>query len=199
MSAISNKDIIHEAAKLFFKYGIQGVTVDYITFSLGISKKTFYDHYANKSDLVEQIVKEFIARIDIEIQAVKLQKDEIDRIFALYSFILKHFSPCSISFIYDIQKYYPNINTLFENYRVNVLTPLIVELLNDGKAEGIFDKNIDTDVIISMHWKRLSNIIERKILPEKSLLDPVFAQLIKTSIIGITTLKGHELILQKFG
>jgi len=199
MSTLSNKDILNEAAKLFFKYGIQSVTVNDITNSLGISKKTFYEHYSNKSDLVEQIVNEFVGRIDGVVQEVNRQKDGIDRIMVLYSFILKHFSPCSVSFIHDIQKYYPNINILFENYRVNVVNHLLIELINDGKAEGIFDKNIDTDVIISTHWKSLSNIIERKLLPQKNLLDPVFMQLIKTSIISITTLKGHELITQKFG
>jgi len=199
MSTLSNKDISIEAAKLFFKFGIHSVTVDDITNSLGISKKTFYEHYSNKSDLVEQIVKEFIARMDFVIEKVKRQKDVIDRIMVLYSFILKHFNPCSVSFIHDIQKYYPNIDILFENFQVNVVNRLLIELINDGKAEGVFDKNIDTDVIISIHEKNLRNIIERKLLRQNNLLDPIFTQIIKISIISITTLKGHELFIQKFG
>jgi AcrR family transcriptional regulator len=199
MSTLSSKDIMKEATKLFFKFGVQSVTVDDITNTLGISKKTFYEHYSNKSDLVEQIVNDIILSMDYVVEEIKKQNDCIDQIMMLYSFIVKLFSPCSVSFIHDIKKYYPSMTILFDRYKENVVDILLTDLIEAGKREGIFNINIDTDVIISTHWKYISNIIERKLLPRKNLLDPVFIQLIKTNIISITTIKGHELITQKYG
>ena len=45
--------IIHNASELFITYGFKSVTMDDIANKLGISKKTIYQHFENKTKLVE--------------------------------------------------------------------------------------------------------------------------------------------------
>lgn len=43
--------ILKKASELFIKYGFKNVTMDEIANDLGISKKTIYVYYENKSEI----------------------------------------------------------------------------------------------------------------------------------------------------
>jgi len=190
--------IIEEAKMQFFRYGIKSVSVDDITYTLSISKKTFYENFANKNELVEVIALDFLKQTRDRLDMVMQQKDVIDKIILLYSFLLDQFKKCNTSFIYDIKKYYPDIFKVFDEFKDNALKNLFVTLIEEGKKEELFIQDIDEEVIFKMHWKRFNNIIERELLPNKDLFDPVFSKIMKLSLIGISTLKGHQIIEDKF-
>ena len=82
---------------------------------------------------------------------------------------------------------------MFEDFKDDVVKNFLSDIINKGKEQGLINKDIETNVIILTHWQRITNIIERSMLPNRNIFDPVFMQLIKVSIIGITTVKGHEL------
>jgi len=190
--------IINEAAKQFFKFGIQSVSVDDICYAISISKKTFYEHFANKSELVEQIANDFLQKTQKITDDIMKKEDVIDKMLLLYSSLLKQFKNCNAAFIYDIKKYYPDIFKVFDQYKDNALKNLLISLINEGKREGVFIEDFDAEIIFTMHWKRFNNIIERELLPQKNLYDPIYIQMMKVSLIGISTLKGHQLIEEKF-
>jgi AcrR family transcriptional regulator len=196
---METKNKITDAAeKLFFKYGITSISVDDITHELSISKKTFYENFANKSDLINQITMGFLRKIDKVLDDIENQEGIIDKIIALYTFLLELFKTCNASFIYDIKKYYPDIFKMFDEYKDNILKKLVIALINKGKKDEVFVDDFEPDIIFSMHWKRFNNIIERELLPQKKLFDPVFQKMIRSSLIGISTLKGHKIIDEKF-
>jgi AcrR family transcriptional regulator len=61
MEAISKKQdqIIQAGRSLFWKYGIKRVSVEEICLEAGVSKMTFYKHFANKTSLALYILKQF--------------------------------------------------------------------------------------------------------------------------------------------
>jgi len=196
---METKNKITDAAeKLFFKYGISSVSVDDITHELSISKKTFYEKFANKSELINQIAMGFLIKTDKVLDDIENKEDVIDKIIALYTFLLELFKTCNATFIYDIKKYYPDISKVYDEYKDNTLKNLLIEFINKGKRDGVFVEDFESDIIFSMHWKRFNNIIERELLPQKKLFDPVFQKIIRSSLIGISTLKGHNIIDEKF-
>ena len=52
--------IREQAKQLYFKYGIRSVSMDDIAVGLGMSKKTIYQYFADKDELVDAIVEEDI-------------------------------------------------------------------------------------------------------------------------------------------
>ena len=194
----TKNEIINAAEKLFFKYGISSISVDDITHELSISKKTFYENFTNKSELINQIAMGFLIKTDKVLDDIENKEDVIDKIIALYTFLLELFKICNATFIYDIKKYYPDIFIMFDEYKDNALKNLLIEFINKGKRDGVFVEDFEPDIIFSMHWKRFNNIIERELLPQKELFDPVFQKMIRSGLIGISTLKGHKIIDEKF-
>ena len=48
-------DILSTAATLFLNLGFKGVTMDDIAHEMGISKKTIYEHFDHKTELVQEV------------------------------------------------------------------------------------------------------------------------------------------------
>ena len=49
--------IVEEAALLFRTYGIRAVTMDMIASNLGISKRTIYENFRDKDELLVHVMK----------------------------------------------------------------------------------------------------------------------------------------------
>jgi peptide/nickel transport system substrate-binding protein/oligopeptide transport system substrate-binding protein len=62
---VETRNRIREQAKqLYFKYGIRSVSMDDIAVGLGMSKKTIYQYFADKDELVEQFLNNIYMRAD---------------------------------------------------------------------------------------------------------------------------------------
>jgi AcrR family transcriptional regulator len=197
MSTNKNK-IVKACFNLFIKYGIKSVSVDDISCSLGISKKTFYQYYKNKDSVIEDVANEFINNNSFANREIlKEEIDVIDKILKIYKHILEQFHNCNPVFMYDIEKYYSDIYKLFTDFREEELHYVIINLLKQGKNEGIFRSNLDEEMIFDLHMKRMNLIIRKILFPEMNSDITVFFNTMVISLIGISTIKGHELIQEK--
>ena len=74
--------ILGKAEELFMQYGIRSVSMDDIANSLGMSKKTLYQYYADKDELVDSVVESHILMIQTD--CVSSRKDANDAIHEIY-------------------------------------------------------------------------------------------------------------------
>ncbi|MBK7479816.1 MAG: TetR/AcrR family transcriptional regulator [Bacteroidales bacterium] len=198
MSTDVKKRIIQNCSELFYKYGIKSISVDDISFNVGISKKTFYEYFETKNDVVKAIAIEFINKSRLlNKDIIEEKKDVFYKLMKIYKKMLSQFNTCNPSFIYDIKKFYPEVYELFIEFRDKELDYMITTLIKQGKEEGLFRENIDEKIIYKLHLNRINSIIEGSLLPEKTIADPVFFEFILINLIGITTIQGHEILEKK--
>jgi len=183
---------------LFFKYGIRSISVDDISHHLGISKKTFYQFFKNKDDVIKVVSIDFIKQnLLANRRIIEDNTNVIEKILKIYKHLLEEFHTCNPRFLYDIKKYHSDIYELFTEFREKELGFIITNLLKQGKEEGIFRADLDEKMIFSLHIRRINSIISGTLLPERNITDPVFFQAMIISLIGISTIKGHKLIDKK--
>lgn len=196
--SISRDEITNACLILFYKYGIKSISVDDIAHHLGISKKTFYQFFKNKNQAIEIISKDFINQNLLENRKIiNENSDVIFKILKIYKQILERFHTCNPRFLYDIKKYHQDIYQLFADFREKELRFMITNLLRQGKEEGIFRDDLDEKMIYDLHVRRMNSIIDGNLLPDKYIGDPVFFDTMIISLIGISTIKGHEQIQKK--
>ncbi len=58
----SKEKLIRGAEELFMKYGLRSVSMDDIARHLGISKKTIYQHFADKDEVVATVAQSHMRR-----------------------------------------------------------------------------------------------------------------------------------------
>jgi AcrR family transcriptional regulator len=87
----TKKKILEETERLFFRYGIRNITMDDIARQLTISKKTLYEYFHDKDELVYDVLK---AHIEIDkkemSEAQHAAKDALEEIVKVSEVIKKY-------------------------------------------------------------------------------------------------------------
>jgi TetR/AcrR family transcriptional regulator, cholesterol catabolism regulator len=100
--------IIAKAREQFFRYGVKSVTMDDIASELGISKKTIYQHFEDKDDIVHQMMQIEMANDKCEWEDLeKVSKNIIEKSVKSMDFFKQAFTEINPSAFFDIKKYHP--------------------------------------------------------------------------------------------
>jgi len=191
---MEKKEILDKVCLLYKNYGIKSITMDDAARHLGISKKTLYQHFSDKTHLVkEAVLAEVSSRLDKLAILNRQQTNAIEDLLDYYKIQLNLILDYKPNFIYDLKKYYPDI---YENYvrikRENILKGT-KQNLEKGKKEGLFRKDLDVDIISRLLLMRIEGMIHSGIFNTQELLSPkVFTELFYYHIYGIVSDKGKD-------
>lgn len=193
------KSILEKVRHLYIRYGIKSVTMDDVSHELGISKKTLYQHVADKNDLVFKV-------FDLEINdsstkfvcCYSTNSNAIEQLFDVHKWVvsrMKEYSPVSD---YDLKKYYPDIYRKLERVRKDRMFEFVVRNMQKGKEEGLYRDDLDVDIISKIHVSRIQNTFDSELLTneEKTSLK-VFYEFFVYHIRGIASEKGIRLLEEK--
>ena len=103
--------IINKATSLFLTLGFKSVTMDDIANDLGISKKTIYTYFDNKTSLVEAGTTHLFKKITDGIKDIKTKSlDPITELHDIKIFLMNSLKGEKTSPYHQLQKYYPSIH-----------------------------------------------------------------------------------------
>jgi TetR/AcrR family transcriptional regulator, cholesterol catabolism regulator len=192
--------IITEAFGLFGKSGIRSVTMDQIANYLGISKRTLYENFKDKNELLAEGIEHF--RKIMHAEAANLLKNSSNVIEGIY-FIGRHGEKMRKSvnplFFEDIRKYYPEIHAgLSEKTRYSEYS-IMRSLIRKGMNDGVFNKSLNPD-IVNEFWHEIMNIFmnEETFPRDRYTQEDLIKNMIMPYLIGISTEKGKGLIEKYF-
>ncbi|OQB59727.1 MAG: HTH-type transcriptional repressor KstR2 [Bacteroidetes bacterium ADurb.Bin145] len=188
--------IIEAAALMFRTYGIRAVTMDMLANELGISKRTIYEKFRDKDELLAGVLKWMaVKQKEAVVKVFGESENVIAAIFRLFDMMCEHFQNMSPAFRLDMEKYYNNIvKNLIESgelpYSANN-----IDMLKRGIKEGIFRKDIDIDLINQCLNEVLRMPGEKDIYrSENNSNRNIFRDFYVNYLRGISTQKGLELI-----
>ena len=79
--------IIADSEALFMKYGIKSVSMDDIAKRLGISKKTIYQHFSTKKDLLIRVLQRHTAQEQCEIENIRNKVIRENKVFIVVNLV----------------------------------------------------------------------------------------------------------------
>jgi len=169
-----NKDTLIEqifckAEYLFINVGIRNTTMDDLASELGISKKTLYKTIDNKADLIHKCLLFDINRKEEEL--FKLQKDSkdaLDEMLKIGTQIFVSIGRYKISVVHDLMKFYPESWQLITKHKENFTKKIIEDNLKKGIAQGIYRKDINTDMYAKFFIYGTDNCLDMQIFPEEA-------------------------------
>ncbi|WP_421921014.1 TetR/AcrR family transcriptional regulator [Marinifilum sp.] len=195
-------DIIEVCWELFFQFGIKSVTMDDIACKLGISKKTIYQHFNNKNDLVEQALEWQINHPSFSFQSMEVSHlNAIDQYIAFYKFVISQIENSCDSMMYDLRKYYPRI---WNKFHLTTLAKFQKELflnLKKGTEEGLFRPEMNIEWISKTIARFYMNMAESdSIIIEKDDMANIdyHKELVLYHLHGICTSNGIEYVKNNF-
>lgn len=191
--------ILEKAHELFHRYGIRSVSMDDIAAQLGMSKKTLYQYYVDKDELVNAV-------LDASMNASKEQcvacfekgENAIHEVFLSFDVIESMLTNMNSSLIFDMQKYHPSAFRKFQDFRQKFLYKLIRDNLERGIEEGLYRDDFDVEILSRFRLYSMLVSFDPEVFPSgKNNLVHIEQQLLEHFVNGIASAKGLKLI-QKY-
>ncbi len=192
--------IIEEATDMFFRSGIKAITMDDIARELGISKRTIYELFRDKDELLRECMAYADRKYEEERELVIMESENaISEVFGLMRmgiYALKTVNPLMVS---DMKKYHHEIfKEVLEVGREKQIAQ-IRENLRKGIRQELFRENIDVEVVSILLNAQLQIVSDDTVFPEKQFSRVVvFENVVINFFRGISTQKGIELIDRYF-
>lgn len=184
--------ILHKASELFLTLGVKSVTMDDLAERMAISKKTIYEFYANKYDLIKATTEFIFEKVICEIDGIcnKDKQNPIQNLFEINQYIHQKLKEDNNT-EFQLQKYYPDIyETLYEK-KFNVVIEGITENLEKGIAMGLYRKDINIHVISRFYFNGTSTLKNPQIFPiEEYRVSELIHEYLVYFIRAIATPKG---------
>jgi AcrR family transcriptional regulator len=174
------------------KNGIRSVSMDDISKELGMSKKTIYQYFANKTELVEKVLGFMLEKDKLQcIGDDKSKMNAIDFLLAVsrnVSVQLKDLNPINA---YELQKYYPTIYRDFIIKKRDHVFAQVKQNFAQGIAEGIYRNDLDIDLVARLYIQKLVDVHDPEFLSSVNFgFEKVFQVMFDNHIRGIANAEG---------
>lgn len=196
MEEINIKEKIQKGAEeLFMRYGVRSISMDDIARHLSVSKKTLYQHFADKDDIVTLTCKGHLDRNAGEFESIsKSARNAIEELVQLSVCLKRNMEDMNPSLLFDLQKFHPKAWRVWLNHKNKFIRESVVRNLKQGIEEGFFRADLDPEVIASVRLEMVQLAFNEEIFPrEKFKLSEVQMQIFDHFVSGLLTDKGRKL------
>lgn len=184
--------ILKNVGKLYLKFGIRSVTMDDVANEFGISKKTLYQYFTDKEDLVGQVIDYYLENPIFNLDEPG-SGNAIDRLFALRSHVsrlLKHFNN---NLEFELKKLYPLLYKKVYEFKRKRIYNDTLKNIQDGINDGVFRPDLDLEIIAKLQVGRMLYTLnpENDIFTEREIASiELFDKVIGYHMHAICTEKG---------
>ncbi|HAO47142.1 MAG TPA: TetR/AcrR family transcriptional regulator [Ferruginibacter sp.] len=193
------KQRIQKAAHdLVIQYSIRSVSMDDIAANLGMSKKTIYQYFKDKDELVEAVVDDVIDTNQCICNDDRQKADNaIHEIFLVMDMMVEMFKTMNPSILFDMQKYHPTAFKKFQQHRHEYLYNMVKLNLERGIAEELYRPEINVDTLARYRVETMlvafNPEFQRSV--KQSLLE-IEKEVIIHFLFGVVSQKGYKLVLK---
>lgn len=199
MTDINTKERIRLVAHdLLMQYGIRSISMDDIAAKLGMSKKTIYQFYRDKDELVAEVIGGMIFNNQETCIADKKKADNaVHEIFIAMDLVTEIFRSMNPSVMYDLQKYHPTAFSKFQEHKNEFLLKMMQQNIKRGIDEELYRPQINVEIMSRFRVESMFIPFNQEFVKnaKASLLD-IEQEIIVHFLFGLVTLKGYKMVLQ---
>jgi len=199
LSNIMREKIVQKATELFITLGFKSVTMDEIATEMGISKKTIYAHYKNKTDLVMESTMYMFDFITEGIDCIRgLEKNPIEELYEIKKFVMVHLKDDKSSPQYQLQKYYPEIYAELKKKHFEKMHDCMTQNVSRGIDQGLYRENLDVEFVSRIYFLGINGVKDNSLFPTARFPKPqLMEDYLEYHLRGVVTKEGLK-TLKKF-
>ncbi|MEZ2413900.1 TetR/AcrR family transcriptional regulator [Muriicola sp. E247] len=188
--------ILNKATDLFLSLGFKSVTMDDLAHEMGISKKTIYSHFDNKTKLVEACTLELFNTVSQGIDGIcSLQKNPIEELYEIKKFAMKHLKDEKASPQFQLQKYYPKIHKTLRMKQFELMQNCVVDNVKRGIDMGIYRSSLNINFIARIYFSGVTSIKDHTLFPEDEFpQSQLMDDYLEYHLRGIVTPQGRKIL-----
>jgi AcrR family transcriptional regulator len=189
--------VIKRAAEMIAELGVKSLRVDDLARDLGVSKRTLYEMFGDKEELLYHSIKCLLQGEASEIEATVMNKQSgIPVLFETFDAMMER-GATRKRVVENLAKFYPalyeRVMTENRDYGLAVLREKLMAFVK----EGLISEMVNIDLSITMFYYTSMGLTRRHgrlVLPNGVTEQEAFRYTIVNFFRGIATLKGVEQI-----
>lgn len=188
--------ILAIARNAFMQMGVRSVTMDDLAQTLGVSKKTIYQFYANKAELVDAVARDFFEQEKSRTEAIIQESpNAIEELVRLVAFSVNTFRRMAPHLVTEVQKYYPEAWGYFESFRSGFVLEKVTQNLHRGMQEGLYRNDLEIDIVAQMRVMQIDGSLRHEFFPPERF-DQARVQLVifEHYLRSLVTPHGQQLL-----
>jgi len=193
---ITKDHIVKTATKLFLKNGVKSVTIDRIVKELHTSKRTVYNHFTDKTELLTACLATYHATIKKENEELIREADNaIAAMGHMLHQIIRRANVVNPNFFNDILHYYPGLLQQSYHNTGDFAHKILEHLAEWGIQDGIFTEDLDVEVTSKTVLTMLNMLKNNDQFPiEKYSKERLTFGILLPYMKGLCTEKGLEIL-----
>lgn len=186
--------IIEKAGDLFYQYGVKNTSMDELASSLGISKRTIYENFRDKEDILLSLLIKLKEDRDKHFTSILKKSNNVVEVFIKIIEIQQATPPGNVKFFQDIHKYYPRAARMMqEDIKKNNV--FLRSFLQNGIEQGYIRKELNVDVAAFLVEESTYTYVRASYLEKPPFSFPeLFYTMMINFVRGISTEKGIKII-----
>ena len=199
-TTIMEERIIEGASELFFSLGYSKVTMEEIGDKVGCTKKTVYNHFPTKLNLLQAVINTTIYSLinDLETIADNPELDFLEKLVSMLKYLFIQLTTYKRNLIEEFSKYTSQLDDDTLPDLREKLVPRIQQLVDEGVAQGLIKDKVSREFLpytyLSLVWGEVF-LYRRYSLPFNP--GELLVTSIKNTLGGILTEQGIATLLQK--
>jgi TetR/AcrR family transcriptional regulator, cholesterol catabolism regulator len=199
MEELDTKEkILRGAEELFMKYGVRSISMDDIARHLAVSKKTLYQHFADKEELVMLVSKSHLERNAKEFESIlNTSENSVEELARISSCMRRNLEGLNQTMMFDLQKFHPKAWSVWLEFKNKYIRESVMRNLKKGIEDGYIRPEVEPEIMAILRIELIQLAFNPDIFPrEKFNMVELHSQVFDHFVFGLVTEKGRKLYLK---
>ena len=191
--------IVDHVSQMILSLGVKSVRMDDVANSLGMSKRTLYELFGDKEELLSQSIIHMMER---RCKNISEQVRDCDNMLEVLMKSIKIFtnsgqvSDMEKRLTANLKKFYPAVYEKVQRVHSEWGVQGLQYALDRCLAEGYLDPNVDVELMARLFFTSTGMLMSDNdvILPEGISREEAFGAMVVNFLRGLSTVKGLQLI-----
>lgn len=186
--------ILKSSEELFMRYGFKSVTMDEIARHLGVSKKTIYQYFEDKDEIVHECISQHFEDEKCMYGEVLAKAENPVHEFVMeIEHLAITFSSVHPSVLFELRKYHPKAWDVFVQHKEQWIIRSIVENLQKGIEQKLYRPDIEPEILARLRVEQIYIAFDPQVFPTGRFdIRLIHLQFLVHFLHGILTDKGRE-------
>lgn len=146
---------------MFLKYGIHTVSMDDIATKCGVSKRTIYHFFENKSDLLGQIVEAEMDNSKRRLERItKESPNAIAELLCFFNYLETFFSSLSPTVLRDVKRFHIELYIKLAKFKKSTILPFMEKNIERGKKDDLYKSGLNVGEMSKTYLKILDALLK---------------------------------------
>lgn len=154
--------IIDSAYRLFLQKGYRNTTMDEIAQEMGMSKKTLYNYFPGKLDLLSACFEVLKTRLTAKVEGI-LENRYISfplKLKSSLTVVATHLAPINPELFEDLRTHAPEIWEALTDYIKESAYLRFAKLIEQGVVQGLVNPRINISLIVMLYAAAVQSLLD---------------------------------------